>query len=48
MEPQVIMDFISNQGLAVGLSVYLVVVVNKTLQKNTEVLNRIASRLDVK
>lgn len=48
MDAQMVMDFISNQGFAVGIAVYTIVVVNNTLKKNTEVLTRIEARLGVK
>jgi hypothetical protein len=48
MEPQVIMDFITNQGFAAGIAVYTIVVVNKTLKDVTKVLTKIETKLEVK
>ena len=38
---------ISQVGFPIAVATYSLVVLNKTIQKNTEIMNRIAARLDI-
>lgn len=39
---------IGNNGFAIGVAAYSLVVLNRTIAKNTKVLTQIATRLEVK
>lgn len=46
MEPEIV-TFISQVGFPIAVATYSLVVLNKTVQKNTEVMTKIATKLGI-
>jgi hypothetical protein len=47
MDSNQIVAFISQVGFPIAVATYSLVVLNKTIQKNTEVMTKIAAKLDI-